>query len=731
MLPRMVTTHHRNCHLCEAMCGVVITTEGDRILSIAGDDDDPFSRGHVCPKAPALAEIHTDPDRLKTPLKRVGHDFVPVSWDEALDEVADRLSAIQREHGKNAVATYLGNPTVHNHGSSLLAPIFLHTLGTKSRYSATSVDQLPHQLASWAMLGHQLLLPVPDIDRTQYMLMIGANPLASNGSLMTAPDVKGRLRALRERGGRLVVVDPRRTETAKIADEHVFIRPGSDALFLLALAHVLTTEHEPRLRELAPYVQGLQTFRDAVRPFTPERVAGVTGIPANAIRRLAHELHAAERGVVYARLGASTQAFGGLCQWLVPALNILTGNFDREGGAMFTHPAVDVIAAARFAGIGRGSLGRWKSRVRQLPEANGELPVATLAEDILAPGPDRLRALVVMAGNPVLSTPNGRQLERALGELELMVSIDCYLNETSRHADFILPPVSPLCRSQYDVALSLLAVRDVAKWSPPVFAPPADGRDDWQILIGLAERIQKKRPLDLRRRLELAAWKRLGPDGVLDLLLRAGPYGRLRRGLLREGMSLRYLKKHRHGVDLGPLRRALPSRLPKERRYVDLAPPIYIEDLARVRRLLDASALGADPSDDGTAELLLIGRRHLRSNNSWMHNAPRLAAGKPRCTLIMHPRDAEARGLGDGARARVSSRRGEVEVPVEVSDAIMPGVVSLPHGFGHGGPGVRLGVATRSEHAGVSINDLTDEREVDALCGTAVLSGVPVRVASA
>ncbi|MCC6625604.1 MAG: molybdopterin-dependent oxidoreductase [Deltaproteobacteria bacterium] len=723
----MTRTHLRTCHLCEAMCGIVIETEGDRVVAVRGDDDDPFSRGHICPKAPALAELHADPDRVRGPLKRVGDDLVPVGWDEALDEIAHRLHGIQREHGRNTVAAYLGNPTVHNHGSALLAPMFVHALGTRSRYSATSVDQLPHQLASWAMFGHQLLLPVPDLDRARFFLVLGANPLASNGSLMTAPDVRGRLKALRERGGRLVVVDPRRTETARIADEHVFIRPGTDALLLLALAQVILHEPGlgPRLRALAPIVKHLDDLRAAVAEFTPERVAPVTGIPATTIRRLARELHAADAGVVYGRLGASTQAFGAICQWLVPALNVVTGNLDRPGGAMFTRPAVDVLGAAKLAGIGRGSLGRWRSRVRGLPEANGELPVATLAEDILTPGEGRLRALVVVAGNPVLSTPNGRQLERALGELDLLVSVDCYVNETSRHAHFILPPISPLARSQYDVALSLLAVRNVAKWSPPVFEAPPDGRDDWQILLGLARRLEALRPLTPKRlgkRLTLATWQRLGPDGMIDVLLRLGPYGQLRR-LGRGGLSLARLRESPHGLDLGALEPALPDRLPKDRRWIDLAPADFVKDLSRVRALLDAPA----PAEGA---LLLIGRRHLRSNNSWMHNAPKLAGGKPRCTLLVHPDDARRLGLADGGRARVTSRRGSVEPLVEVSDEVMPGVVSLPHGFGHHGPGVRLAVATRPEHAGVSMNDLTDEREVDALAGTAVLTGVPVEVAA-
>ncbi len=713
--------HLRTCHLCEAMCGVIIETDGPAVVSIKGDPDDPFSRGHICPKGAALAELHSDPDRLTGPLKRVGDRFEPIDWAQAFSEIADRLTATQRSYGKNAVAVYLGNPAIHHHGSMLLAPSIGLALHTKSRYSAASIDQLPHHIAAWSMYGHQLLVPVPDLDRTTFMLVIGANPMASNGSLMTAPDMKVRLKALRERG-RLVVVDPRRTETAKVADEHVFIRPGSDALFLLALTNVVLGLG-PRLRHLERYVRNLDRLRAVVAEFTPERVARATGISPEVITRLGRELHGASAGIVYSRMGASTQAFGGLCQWLVQALNVVTGNLDREGGVMFTEPAVDVLGAVKLVRVGRGSLGRWRSRVRGLPEANGELPVATLAEEMLTPGEGQVRGLVVMSGNPVLSTPNGRQLEQGIAGLDIMVSIDCYLNETSRLAHYILPPASPLTRSHYDIALSLFSIRNFAKWSPPVFDPPADSRHDWQILLGLAEAIDKRQPLSLRNRAMFQMFRRLGPDGMLDLFLRIGPYGRLRRPFARETLTLARVKASPHGIDLGPLRPMLPGRLPAEHRFIELVPEIFVGDLPRVRALMDQT-----PADD---ELLLIGRRHLRSNNSWMHNAPRLAAGKPRCTLIMHPEDAGRIGLGEGGVAKVTSRRGAVEVPIEVSDDMMPGVVSLPHGFGHRAKGMRMGVATRPDYAGVSMNDLTDERDVDALCGTAVLNGVPVRVSVA
>jgi anaerobic selenocysteine-containing dehydrogenase len=715
-MPAMRETHYRSCHLCEAMCGVAIDVEGDRVVGIRGDDADPFSKGHICPKAPAIAELHDDPDRLRGPVRRTGAGFVPVSWAEALDEAAARLHQVQERHGTSAVATYLGNPIVHNHGAALMAPVLVRALHTRNRYSATSVDQLPHQLASYFMLGHQLLLPVPDIDRTRYLLMLGANPLASMGSLMTAPGVKDRLRAIRARGGRVVLVDPRRSETAEVADEHVFIRPGSDVLFLLALLHVTLGQHGPRLGHLVRVVRGAEKIVALVRDFAPERVADATGVPAATTRRLAAELWDADPGVVYGRIGVSQQGFGAACQWLIQTLNVVTGNFDRAGGAMLTRPAIDAVAAAAGVGIGRGSYGRWRSRVRGFPEAGGELPVATMAEDMLEPGAGQIRGLLTIAGNPVLSTPNGAQVDRALAGLEFMVSVDAYVNETTRHAHIILPPVSPLERSHFDVALPVVAVRNNAKWSPAIFPAPDGGRTDWQILLELKRTIEARRGPSLRARLENALLDRLGPDGTVDLLLRAGPYGQLRKG--RAGLTLRKLEAAPHGVDLGALEPCLPERLPRRHKRVELAPKPLVREVVRARALLEVPR----------PEVVLVGRRHLRSNNSWMHNLPKLAAGKNRCTLLVHPDDAARLGLTDGAPARVRSRVGEIQVPVEISDEMMAGVVSLPHGFGHGRPGVQLRVAARAEAAGASVNDLTDELLLDELSGTAAFSGVPVEV---
>jgi anaerobic selenocysteine-containing dehydrogenase len=704
------------------MCGVRIEVAHGRVTSIRGDEEDPFSKGHICPKAVALKDLHEDPDRLRQPLRRTASGWEPVSWEAALDEAARRLHETQQKYGRDAVGTYVGNPTVHNTGALIFLPQLLRALRTRNKYSATSVDQLPHMLASYLMFGHQLMVPVPDIDRTAYLLALGANPLASNGSMMTAPDVRNRLRAIQQRGGRLVVVDPRRTETAGIADEHLFIRPGTDALFLFALLHELVKH--PRLERLAAFSEGLEQVRELAREFTPERAAGPTGIPAETIRRIAQEFAQAPTAVCYGRVGTSTQAFGGLCQWLINLINTVSGNLDREGGAMFTLPAFDIVGGPKALAVSRGGFARTRSRVRGLPEFSGELPVAALAEELLTGGEGQIRALVTFAGNPVLSTPNGGQLDKGLASLEFMVSVDPYLNETTRHAHLILPPPSPLERGHYDVIFHALAVRNTARYAPALFEPGPGAMHDWQILLELQHRLELLRyGRSLRGELQYQALKRLGPEGILDLGLRAGPYGLRPRGL-RQGLSLSTLRKQPHGVDLGPLKPCLPGRLRNRERRIHLAPAPFVEDVKRLRETFPAEAV---PVADG--ELLLIGRRTLRDNNSWMHNVPMLMKGKPRCTLMMHPEDAKRLGLAEGDEVVVASRVGQVSVPVNVTDEVMRGVVSLPHGYGHGRGGVRLSVA--AAHAGASLNDLTDDQRVDLLCGNAAFSGVPVRVTRA
>ncbi|HEV7556827.1 MAG TPA: molybdopterin oxidoreductase family protein, partial [Kofleriaceae bacterium] len=580
--------------------------------------------------------------------------------------------------------------------------VALRTLRTKNLYSATSLDQLPHMLAALLMFGNQVLMPVPDVDRADLFICLGANPLASNGSLMTAPDMRERLKAIRTRGGKVIVLDPRRTETADKADRHLFVRPGTDAALLLGMIHVVFAEGLERVRVPAT---GIDELRAAATRWTPERAAAITGVPAADIRELARALATTPRAVLYGRIGVCTQQFGGLAAWLCYAINALTGHLDEPGGLMFTTPAIDPVPLAEYLGFD-GGFARWKSRVSGKPEFGGELPMAVLAEEIETPGDGQIRALITSAGNPVLSSPGGPRLDKAFAGLDFMVSIDPYINETTRLAHVILPPASPLERSHYDVALNAFAVRNVAKYSPPLFPRPADARDDWEICIELWKRLSLGK---IAGKLAGAALARLGPEALLDMGLRLGPYG-----IGRGGLSVKKLRANPHGIDLGPLVPRLPKRLGTRDHKVQLAPREYLADLPRLER--------TQPADG----LVLIGRRHLRSNNSWLHNSERLVKGPPRCTLLIHPDDAASRGLVDGEMASVSTSRGSIELLVEITDAMMRGVVSVPHGWGHGREGVRLRVA--SAHAGASVNDINDPAAIDELSGTSALTGQRVEV---
>ena len=693
------------CNLCEAICGLELTLEKGRVTSIRGNAADPLSRGHICPKGVALADVYEDPDRLRHPIRRVGSgadaEWVRIGWDEALDRVADGLAAAINAHGPNAVGVYLGNPNAHSLGSATHGLPMVKALRTRNRFSASSVDQIPHQLVAWQLYGHQLLLPIPDIDRTSYFLVVGANPMASNGSLMTVPDFPQRLRALKKRAGRMVVLDPRRTETAKVATEHHFVRPGSDAVLLLAMLHVLFAEG---LTAPPAYVDRVAEVEALVAEFTPELAEPASGVPADVIRRITREFAAADGAAAYGRLGVSTHGFGSICQWAIQCLNLLTGNFDREGGVLFPEPAIDVVGRGL---IGRGHHDLWRSRVRGAPEYGGELPVATLREEIETEGEGRIRAMLTIAGNPVLSTPDGKSLARAFEGLDFMAAVDIYLNETTRHADVILPTTTALERDHYDLVFHGLAVRNTARFTPAVFRKATDARHDWQVFAELATRVSARldgRP-SLRRRLAQRARFAVSPTVQIAGLLASG-----------RKVSMRQLRAHPEGVDLGPLRPTMPGRLQTKDKRIDLAPALVVNDLPRLRTWL------AKPAAD---ELLLIGRRHQQDNNSWMHNSERLTRGRPRHQLLMHPDDLRSRGLEDGARVTVTSRVGSVVVEVASAEDMMPGVVSLPHGYGHQVDGTRLGNATKV--AGVSINDLTDPERLD-LSGNAALNGVPVTV---
>jgi anaerobic selenocysteine-containing dehydrogenase len=715
-------TAHVTCPLCEATCGLQVTVDGDTVGSVRGDDLDVFSTGYICPKGASLKALHEDPDRLRQPMIKRAGEWVSASWDEAFAEIDARLPKVIAEHGKNAVAVYLGNPSSHNLGALLYGRVLYKAIGTHNLYTAGTVDQIPKHFSSGYLFGDPLTIPIPDLDRTQHLLLLGANPLVSNGSLMTAPDVHRRLKRIRERGGKIVVVDPRRSRTAELADEHHAIRPGTDALLLLALVNTIVGEGLMALGRLAEHVTGVDDVARLCAPFTPEAVAPVVGIDAAAIRRIARELAVAERAAVYGRIGTTTQAFGTLASWLVDVLNVLTGNLDRDGGAMFPLGAAGQANAA--PGRRRGfTHGRWRSRVRQLPEVMGELPVATLADEILTPGVGQVRALITVGGNPCLSTPNAARLTQALGQLDFMVSLDVYVNETSRHADVILPGPPPLARDHYDLVFYQLAVRNVANWTPAAMG--TDLPQEWQTLLRLAGVVTGQGPnadvdaiddfvaAETARRSGLdpsVVGARTGPARLIDLMLRAGPYD----------LTLDDLEAAPHGVDLGPLRPRIPDVLATPSGKIELAPEPITSDVPRLARLLDAGA------PDG---LVLIGRRQLSSNNSWMHNLAPLVRGGNRCTAHVHPDDAARLGLVDGGLAKVSSRAGSVVVPVEVTDAIRVGVVSIPHGWGHDVDGMQMSVA--AAHAGVNSNVLADELLLDGLTGTAALNGIPIEVAPA
>lgn len=738
----MKTTHYHTCNLCEAMCGIEIEHRGDEILAIRGDKEDSFSRGHVCPKAVALQDLHNDPDRLRHPVKRTVDGWVPISWDEALDETAQRLHDAQERHGRNAVALYLGNPTAHNHGALFSLLPLTKALHTRQRYSATSVDQLPHQLAAWQLFGNQIMFPIPDIDHTDYFMVIGGNPLASNGSIMTVPDVKNRFKDLKKRGGKLVVIDPRRTETAAVASEHHFIRPGSDVYLLLAIIQVLYKELLVAPGKLDTLLDGKSDLQKLTENWTPEKVSEAVGISPEVIRKLARDIASAPRAAIYGRVGMTTSPHSTLSAWLVYVLNIITGNLDREGGVMFTKPAFDVVALGALGGEA-GSFDRYRSRVHGYPEFSGEFPVTTLADEMLTPGKGQVKAFISHAGNPVLSCPDGNKLDTALEGLDFMVSIDLYINETTRHANIILPPTGQLEHGQFDPIFQAVAVRNVVKYTGPAFEKPEGSRHDWEIIQGLASRLNRLKAKTVRDRMQIAAtdrfMRKLQDTGIIDLGLRLGPYGsggkvmaslkreglhnlpKLAWQLLRgkhKGLTLQSLKDNPHGIDLGPLQPALPERLFTRDQRINLVPALYFRALQGL----------PVPKPVKSGEMLMIGRRHIRSNNSWMHNSQRLVKGKGRCNAMIHPQDAERLGIAEGDEVVLSGEAGSITVPAWVSEDIMPGVISVPHGWGHDRQGVQLDVARRV--GGASVNDVISNNRVEAVTAMAQINGVPVKVAA-
>lgn len=739
---------YRTCPLCEATCGLAITVKDEKVLQIRGDKDDVFSKGFICPKGTTLKALHEDPDRLRKPLVKRNGQHVEVSWQEAWQEVERGLMHVINTYGRDSVGTYVGNPNSHNLAPLLYNRTWMQALGTTKHFSASSVDQLPKQIASGYMFGTATSVAIPDLDRTDYLLMLGANPYVSNGSVCTAPDFPGRLEAMRARGGKLVVVDPRRTRSVEKADEWLAIRPNGDAFLLAAIAHTIINSGRADVGDhLRPHTAGFDELPAALKAFSPEAVADVTGIDAAIIRRVAMELCDAPTALVYGRIGTTTVSFGTTASWLVDVINIITGNFDKAGGVMFPLPAAGGQTTRGKPGRGKGfRIGNRFSRVRGFPEAIGEFPAALMAEEILTDGQGQIKAMVTMAGNPVLSTPNGQQIERAFESLDFMISVDIYLNETTRHANVILPPPSHLERSHYDMIYTSFSVRNVANYSGPVFERKSGDPDEWQILAKLAgiaqgygaeidptvvddhifnsllEKVLKDELSqiygrdvgEIREHVKTSGAR--GPERILDLLLRNGPYGDA-FGANPKGINLETLKNQPHGMDFGPLMPRIPEVLRTPSGKVELAPAEIVRDLIRLENALN----GFDKE-----EFLLVGRRHLRSNNSWMHNIETLVKGAVRCTLQMHPDDAHQVGVGDGEKARISSRVGTLDVIVEITKNIRPRVVSLPHGWGHNLAGTKMQIA--STVSGVNTNVLTDEEQMDPLSGNAVLNGIPVKI---
>jgi len=732
------TTVHRICPLCEACCGLELKVSGQQVIGIRGHKEDVFSHGYICPKGASLKDLHEDPDRLRTPLIKRDGKFVDATWDEAFAEIERRLPPILKEYGPDSVASVVGNPTSHKFGLMMYFPRVAKALGTRNLFSASTLDQMPKQLSVGLMFGNWLSVPVPDIERSDFLIIIGANPMVSNGSLWTVPDFRGNAKAMRARGGRIVAIDPRRSETAAVADEHLFIRPGADVFLLLGMVHTLFEEKLVRLGRLAEHTNGLGELEAAVRDFSAERMAGRCGIAAPAIRALARELAQTERAALYGRIGTCTQEYGTLCSWLIDALNVLTGHLDCEGGAMFPKAAAFAVNTMGKPGSGRGVVtGRRKSRVAGAPEVMGELPIGCLAEEIETPGAGQVKALISIAANPVLSAPNGARLSAAMGQLDFMISIDIYQNETTRHADVILPGSSPLEDMHFDLVFQQFSHRNHARFSAPVFARAAAHPPEWEIISRIAAIVQGKGAQvdvkqlddalfadDVKRSAGphaeaiLAALAGLsGPERQIDYALRTGPYGDM-FGQKPEGINLAKIKAAPGGIDLGAMQPRIPELLRTASGKIELGPPMLIEDLARPAADLQRA----------TPDLVVIGRRQVRSGNSWMHNLPILAKGPYRCTALVHAHDAQRLGLSDGAMARIANGPRSIDVQVEISDEMMPGVVSVPHGWGHAMPDTRMAVA--AERPGANLNALLDEDLRDPLSGNSVLSGLPIEMRS-
>ncbi|MGQ0620413.1 MAG: molybdopterin-dependent oxidoreductase [Panacagrimonas sp.] len=736
-----LSRHVRKCPICEAGCGVVVTVDAAlrKVIDIRGDEHDPLSRGFVCPKSQGMKVLREDRDVLTRPLRRRGRDFEEIGWDEAFELAAERFKDLSRKHGADANAIYVGNPTAHNPGGLLYTLSTAMALGTRSLFSSTSVDHMPKVLSTGLMFGDQSLIPVPDVDRTDYLLILGANPCISGGSLMTAPGFGRRMEEIRQRGGQIVVVDPRRSETAELATRHLPIRPGTDPYFLLGLLQVVFGDTLARLGRLEPHTNGMPEIAALARSFSMSDLAASCGIDGATIAQIARDFATAPSAACYGRTGSSQQPFGSVTSWLIDVLNAVTGNLDRPGGAMIPMGVTPSIFLNERYQDGVGPHHRWHSRVRGLPECAGQFPAVVLAEEILTPGPGKIRGLLTMCANPVISAPNGPQLSKALAALDFMVAVDVYVGETSRHADLILPGNGHLERSDWPIFTTTLAVRHVAKWVDKVFEPAPGTRSDGEIMLALAARISGAseqatddalagyflQGAEARGALggHTAAQAqdlleaRHGSDRIYEILLRSHHFGD-HFGARPDGLTLAKVKAADHGIDLGPLFERLPQALGTPSGKVELAPGLLMDEMPRLRQAM-AGYMASD-------RMIMIGRRQLHSINSWMHNIRAFNRGPDKCTALLHPADAGRLQLRAGDKVDITRGDKLITVPVTVSDEIMAGVISLPHGWGHDAPGSRLSYALT--RPGVNSNLIASEFDIDVPSGNAVLTGFTVGV---
>lgn len=704
---------YRTCHLCEAMCGLAIEVKDNVPISIKGHQEDIYSRGHICPKGYAMMDLHKDPNRLKKPVKRTADGWQTISWEEAFDLAEKGFKNIRKKYGNHAIATYTGNPTVHNTGTAISLYDTINALKTRNRFASHSLDSVPVFLVNQMMFGHAMLAPVPDIDNLDYLLIIGANPVASNGSFMSTPNIKSKIKAIQQKGGKVVVIDPRKTETAHKASAHYFIHPEQDVLLLLSIVNELFKRDAIAASRALSFSDHLAELKAIVQPYTKEVVAPITGIAAEPISHIVDDLLHYPNSVVYGRLGVNTQSFGSLCQWLITTINILLGRLDEPGGLLFTLPAIDYVTLMAH----ESKMFRYKSRVKAYREIVGEFPTATLADEILTKGKDQVRGFLSIAGNPARSAPNSNLVEKALADLEFMVAVDMYINETTQHADLILPPAVGLETMHYSFVLHMVATSNTAKFSPAPVAISKDQRYDWQIMGELQRRLFTG---NIFERIKSNLLSRIHPVTKLDIALKTGPYGVLGgRFLSKDGLSLKRLKQHPEGIALSPLKPVLPKRLFTKNKRIELMPPLFVQEMAKVEALLNPAKTGAYP-------FKLIGRRHLRSNNSWMHNLPVLEGGSRVCTVLIHSEDAPHLGIESGEMVEVYSEFGSVYIAAEITEDMMPGTISIPHGWGHQGDRIQLANAQRN--AGVNINVLIDHDRLDPLSYTAAFNGQAVAV---